>query len=129
VVYTRTSRLAEAWVREGLVASVLILVAGFSLGDSSSRGIFFRRISKVIQINEIQKKAVEFARECVNLQRAKILENGSDIKGSYRILKKRWSYFIRKVYETDPLICPKCLGEMWFDKLNTRTRSINSGSW
>ena len=83
----------------------------------------------MIQINEIQKKAVEFARECVNLQRAKILENGSDIKGSYRILKKRWSYFIRKVYETDPLICPKCLGEMWFDKLNNRTRSINSGSW
>jgi hypothetical protein len=27
-------------------------------------------------------------------------------------LKKRWSYFIRKVYETDPLCCPKCQGEM-----------------
>jgi hypothetical protein len=27
-------------------------------------------------------------------------------------LKKRWSYFIRKVYETDPLTCPKCHGEM-----------------
>lgn len=27
-------------------------------------------------------------------------------------LKKRWSYFIRKVYETDPLICPKCQGSM-----------------
>ena len=27
-------------------------------------------------------------------------------------LKKRWSYFIRKVYETDPLICPNCQGEM-----------------
>ncbi len=27
-------------------------------------------------------------------------------------LKKRWSYFIRKVYETDPLICPKCKGQM-----------------
>ncbi len=27
-------------------------------------------------------------------------------------LKKRWSYFIRKVYETDPLTCPKCSGEM-----------------
>jgi hypothetical protein len=26
--------------------------------------------------------------------------------------KKRWSYFIRKVYETDPLTCPKCQGEM-----------------
>jgi len=27
-------------------------------------------------------------------------------------LKKRWSYFIRKVYETDPLTCSKCEGEM-----------------
>ena len=27
-------------------------------------------------------------------------------------LKKRWSYFIREVYETDPLICPKFQGEM-----------------
>jgi len=27
-------------------------------------------------------------------------------------LKKRWSYFIRKVYETDRLTCPKCQGEM-----------------
>ncbi len=27
-------------------------------------------------------------------------------------MKKRWSYFIRKVYETDPLVCPKCSGEM-----------------
>ncbi len=27
-------------------------------------------------------------------------------------LKKRWSYFIRKVYETDPLLCPKCSGKM-----------------
>jgi len=27
-------------------------------------------------------------------------------------LKKRWSYFIRKVYETDPLTGPKCQGEM-----------------
>jgi putative transposase len=44
-------------------------------------------------------------------------------------LEKRWSYFIRKVYETDPLTCPKCQGEMWFDKLTTLTRSINSGSW
>ncbi len=26
--------------------------------------------------------------------------------------KKRWPHFIQKVYETDPLICPKCAGEM-----------------
>jgi len=28
------------------------------------------------------------------------------------MLKRRWSHFIRKVYETDPLTCPKCHGEM-----------------
>jgi len=27
-------------------------------------------------------------------------------------LKNRWSHFIRKVYETDPLTCLKCQGEM-----------------
>ncbi len=27
-------------------------------------------------------------------------------------LKRRWSYFIRRIYETDPLVCPKCSGEM-----------------
>jgi len=27
-------------------------------------------------------------------------------------LKRRWSHFIRKVYETDPLVCPMCSGEM-----------------
>ena len=27
-------------------------------------------------------------------------------------LKKRWSHFIRKVYEADPLTCPRCQGEM-----------------
>ena len=27
-------------------------------------------------------------------------------------LKKRWSHFVKKVYETDPLFCPKCQGEM-----------------
>ncbi len=29
-----------------------------------------------------------------------------------RELKRRWSHFIRKVYETDPLVCPKCSGVM-----------------
>ena len=27
-------------------------------------------------------------------------------------LKKRWFNFIRKVYETDPLVCSRCSGEM-----------------
>jgi len=28
-----------------------------------------------------------------------------------RELKRRWSHFICKVHETDPLVCPKCSGE------------------
>ncbi len=28
-----------------------------------------------------------------------------------RELKRRWSYFIRKVYETDPFTCQMCHGE------------------
>ena len=31
-------------------------------------------------------------------------------------------HFIRKVYETDPLTCPKCQGEMWFDTPTTLRR-------
>src|SRR5262249_12451035 len=35
-----------------------------------------------------------------------------DVPPVSKELKKRWSYFIRKVHETSPLICPKCQGEM-----------------
>lgn len=38
-------------------------------------------------------------------------------------LKKRWSYFIRKVYETDPLAYPKCQGEMRIISLTTCGKS------
>jgi hypothetical protein len=34
-------------------------------------------------------------------------------------IKKALVLLHSKVYETDPLICPKCQGEMWFDKLTT----------
>ena len=40
------------------------------------------------------------------LKRARGVDDGKRVK-------KRWSHFIRKVYETDPLTCPKCQGEMW----------------
>ncbi len=40
------------------------------------------------------------------------------------LLKKRWSYFIRKVYETDPLTCPKYQWEMRFDTLLTTLRGL-----
>ncbi len=42
--------------------------------------------------------------------KAEVIEVASPPK--FKELKKRWSYFIRKVYETDPLVCAKCHGEM-----------------
>jgi hypothetical protein len=27
-------------------------------------------------------------------------------------LKRRWAYFIKQVYEADPLLCPQCGGPM-----------------
>ena len=45
-------------------------------------------------------------------------------------LKKRWSYFIRKVYETDPLTCPNCQGEMqiisFIDRLASLKKSLST---
>ena len=45
-------------------------------------------------------------------------------------LKKRWSYLIRKVYETDPLTCPKCQGEMriisFIDQPDVIKKSFNT---
>ncbi len=38
-----------------------------------------------------------------------IVQELDDALKSYR---RRWSYFIRKVYEVDPLICPSCGGKM-----------------
>jgi len=35
-------------------------------------------------------------------------------------LKRRWSYFIRKVYETDPLVCPKKLSAI-SDQLSVKS--------
>ncbi len=41
-------------------------------------------------------------------------------------LKRRWSYFIRKVYETDLLVYPKCAGEMGIISLIDQAEVINN---
>ncbi len=33
-------------------------------------------------------------------------------EGSSKALRKNWARFIQKIYETDPLCCPKCSGKM-----------------
>ena len=40
------------------------------------------------------------------------MKNERGPRENEQFIKKRWSYFIRKVYETDPLTCPKCEEEM-----------------
>jgi len=32
--------------------------------------------------------------------------------GSSKALRKNWARLIQKIYETDPLCCPKCSGKM-----------------
>jgi hypothetical protein len=49
---------------------------------------------------------------CPKLNAAKTEISEIDAAPVSKELKKRSSYFIRKVYETDPLICPKYQGEM-----------------
>jgi len=41
------------------------------------------------------------------------------------MLEKRWSNFIEKVYETDPLTCPKCQGRMGIISFIDRPEVIN----
>ncbi len=44
--------------------------------------------------------------------RACRVDHGSPAPPVSKELKRRWSYFIRKVYETDPLVCAKCQEKM-----------------
>ncbi len=43
-----------------------------------------------------------------------------------RELKRRWSHFIQKVYETDPLVCPKCAGEMGINFIDQAEVNIHA---
>jgi hypothetical protein len=33
-------------------------------------------------------------------------------QGNERIFRRNWARLIQKIYETDPLVCPKCKGAM-----------------
>ena len=35
-----------------------------------------------------------------------------ELEGSSKIYKRNWSRLIQKIYEVDPLTCPKCQGRM-----------------
>jgi hypothetical protein len=46
-------------------------------------------------------------------------------------LRRRWANLIRRVYEVDPLVCPRCGAEMrghWFHHQATDILPVNSGS-
>ena len=35
-----------------------------------------------------------------------------EAEGSKKRCRKKWARLIRKIYEVDPLVCPKCHGQM-----------------
>ena len=53
-----------------------------------------------------------------NAHRGKIRKAGAlsfyppIIEGEYHVPSKGWAEMIRKVYEVDPLLCPRCGGQM-----------------
>ena len=67
--------------------------------------VFSQKIRTAIDSNVSRGKTKEKPEEKTEISEI-------DALPLYEELKKRWSYFIRKVYETDPLIFPKCQGEM-----------------
>jgi hypothetical protein len=42
-----------------------------------------------------------------------------------RILRRRWAELIRRIYEADPLVCPRCGGEMRIVAFITEARVIH----
>ena len=57
-----------------------------------------------------------YSNKCRNLRKKNGKDDGtpavinSDL--SRKTFKKNWARLIQKVYELDPLVCPKCQGEM-----------------
>jgi hypothetical protein len=55
------------------------------------------------------------SRLCADIRIREIVKGSHGIGGSKRApfaYRKSWARLIQKIYEGDPLICPKCLGTM-----------------
>jgi hypothetical protein len=85
--------------------------------DNNSAGTRLRSLGEASTLRAISARAFCFLlcrRSASKAAKPKDETEISEIDAAplSKELKKRWSYFIRKVYETDPLACPKCQGEM-----------------
>jgi hypothetical protein len=58
------------------------------------------------------RQVAELDPPIVEVEIDRLLRPVADKPGGRNRLKRRWSYFMQKVYETDSLVCPKCSGEM-----------------
>ncbi len=67
-------------------------------------------IGKDIKVERVRSVPDEPKKEKVEEEPAEVTEIPPPLVSME--LKKRWSYFIRKVYETDPIVCPKGSAEM-----------------
>jgi hypothetical protein len=56
---------------------------------------------------------------CVGLQAADEAEDPEEMSPEQAARRRSWAGLIRRVYEVDPLICPRCGGEMRVDALIT----------
>jgi len=47
-----------------------------------------------------------------DIEHATLVQAGRDHSPEARALRRSWAQLIKRVYEVDPLLCPKCGGEM-----------------
>jgi hypothetical protein len=47
-----------------------------------------------------------------DIEHATLVQAGRDHSPEARALRRSWAQLIKRVYEVDPLVCPKCQGEM-----------------
>ena len=59
-----------------------------------------------------KRRRVEAAGRPVRLRSADPAEDDAEVGGELRLLRRRWRQLVKRIYEVDPLLCPRCHAEM-----------------
>src|ERR1035437_8096104 len=96
---------------------------GLRSGDKKTSKVFPTMEWLAAMCSHVPNRGEQMVRYCgyySNVSRGKSQKEGSDEavpcilepQGDVKALRKSWARLIQKIYEVDPLICPKCQGTM-----------------
>ena len=99
------------------------LIRYFDLYSSKSRGKWndWEYVSKLAPLGWKEQNGIDIQSEGNEIAEAS--ENGKDI--SAKKSKSTWARLIAKIYEINPLVCPKCGSEMKILAVITDSYEIN----